>query len=329
MKKLYVNMPVGDNFGWAVCGKNMLIELNKLTEVAYVPDGFEGIKRSYKLDKMVKEITEKPNGKAYNFLAAIDNENPLRFKGDKNVGYMFWEQETIPEYLVEQLKAYDIIATGSTWNTEVVKRYGFDNVVTIHQGVDTQLFIPRERLFLEDKFVIFSGGNLEPRKAQDLVAQAVGYMQKKYPDVYLIATWCNIFAKEEENKDNFKVVAPYLNSTQTILTSLLTQSEIAKYIGNTDIGLFPNRSEGGTNLVMMEYMACGKPVIANYATGQKDVLSEDYAYLTSTSIDDIIDKLEYAYHHRDELKVKGIKAREAMIPFTWEKTAKEFLRLYE
>ena len=36
---------------------------------------------------------------------------------------------------------------------------------------------------------------------------------------------------------------------------------------NTDVGIFPSRCEAGTNLVMMEYMACGKPAIATVGTG--------------------------------------------------------------
>ena len=48
---------------------------------------------------------------------------------------------------------------------------------------------------------------------------------------------------------------------------------------NTDIGIFPNRCEGGTNLVLMEYMACAKPVIASYTSGHKDKVSNDNALL--------------------------------------------------
>ena len=33
---------------------------------------------------------------------------------------------------------------------------------------------------------------------------------------------------------------------------------------NSDVGLFSNRCEGGANLVLMECMACGKPVVTEF-----------------------------------------------------------------
>ena len=46
---------------------------------------------------------------------------------------------------------------------------------------------------------------------------------------------------------------------------------MANIYKNTDLGIFPNRCEGGTNLVLMEYMACGKPAMVSNSTGHKDV----------------------------------------------------------
>src|SRR6185295_16027949 len=44
---------------------------------------------------------------------------------------------------------------------------------------------------------------------------------------------------------------------------------------NTDVGLFLSRCEGGTNLVLMEYMACGKPAIATSYTGHADIVTDE------------------------------------------------------
>ena len=52
---------------------------------------------------------------------------------------------------------------------------------------------------------------------------------------------------------------------------------------NTDVGVFPNRCEGGTNLVLMEYMACGKPVIASCTSGHRDIVSEEMRFLLKRS----------------------------------------------
>src|SRR5262249_6208933 len=96
---------------------------------------------------------------------------------------------------------------------------------------------------------------------------------------------------------------------------------------NTDVGLFPNRCEGGTNLVLMEYMACARPAIASYNSGHKDVVTADNAALIRTmrsvileqsgqrlgtweepDLDETIERLEWAYQHRAELAEIGKRA---------------------
>ena len=332
---LYINLPVGNYYGWAVCGKNLVRELSKLTAVRYVPDKVnDTAPKDYETDKFIKSITAVPNGNKFNYLQNIENINgSMKYKGSKNVGYMFYEEEKMLPDLVELVKEFDVIATGSEWNSDVVRSHGHNNVVTIHQGVDCEIFKSIEKSIFKDQFVIFSGGKIEPRKAQDLVAYCVGLMQRKHKDVFLIASWVNLFAPDEMNQGNFKNVMSYLIPSQTVLLDIMGQNDMARYIAETDIGLFPNRCEGGTNLVMMEYMACSKPVIANYSTGQKDVLDKDYALLVEGKSDDEIvngclEQLEYIYQKRERIEDMGRKAKEAMEKFTWEKTAKEFMKIY-
>jgi glycosyltransferase involved in cell wall biosynthesis len=45
-----------------------------------------------------------------------------------------------------------------------------------------------------------------------------------------------------------------------------------------DVAVFPNRCEGGTNLVAMECMACGLPVILSRNTGHLDLIDGDNCF---------------------------------------------------
>ncbi len=113
---------------------------------------------------------------------------------------------------------------------------------------------------------------------------------------------------------------------------------------NTDIGLFPNRCEGGTNLMLMEYMACGKPVIASAQTGHADIIRHNNAFPIETytdvkvkngnpaeydgwvepNIDEIVSLLEKAYDSKEECNQKGEAAGQFLATLTWEKAAREF-----
>ncbi len=56
-------------------------------------------------------------------------------------------------------------------------------------------------------------------------------------------------------------------------------SSMARIYKNTDCALFPNRCEGGTNLVLMEYMSCGKPAIVTNSSGHRDVSNDHNAIM--------------------------------------------------
>jgi glycosyltransferase involved in cell wall biosynthesis len=132
-----------------------------------------------------------------------------------------------------------------------------------------------------------------------------------------------------------------IDPARVITLPLLPQERMAEIYRESDIGLFPNRCEGGTNLVLMEYMACGRPVIVTDATGHRDVVNEKNAFLLrqlrelninglenqiaarwhEASVDEIIAQIEYAYNHRAESIELGRKAAEDMTRWTWRRTA--------
>jgi glycosyltransferase involved in cell wall biosynthesis len=112
------------------------------------------------------------------------------------------------------------------------------------------------------------------------------------------------------------------------------------YLGS-DIGLFPNRCEGGNNMVMCEYMACGRTVIASDMTGHADVITTENAlpltrYIPrhyrhyaegvwfEPDVEEIVDLLEYAYQNRRELRLKGLRAVTDMARLSWREAARRF-----
>src|SRR4029079_1685793 len=150
-----------------------------------------------------------------------------------------------------------------------------------------------ERQYLRDSFVVFSGGTLELRKGQDVVVRAFKIVQDKFRDVVLMTAWFNPFAATHQSMRTSRLarftwsgadqatIAPHFLSengidlARTIILSPKLNFMMPRYYKQTDIGLFPSRCEGASNLVLMEYMACGKPAIATLSTGHKDILTAE------------------------------------------------------
>lgn len=382
---VYIDFPLGSVHGWGVCGKYCTRELARLTPTRMLTEDFTpeivgdalawhalsplrfpadrlaAFPRRGEVTMLDAPLLECIAGKDMMPL------NP-KIRGTRTVGYSFFEDNILqPAWVENARRYYDWVATGSSWCTQVLKDRGLERVSTVFQGVDQRVFHPREddREFFTDRFVVFSGGKIELRKGQDIVIRAYKVLQDRHEDVMLLNAWYNPWPFSVETMRSSKLIrfnlpdASYLECIGALLADngidlkrVLTlppqpNALMARAYANTDVGLFPNRCEGGTNLVLMEYMACGKPVIASNVTGHSDVVHRDNALLIEAGgitevrnkvgepianwpepdLEQTIAQLEYAYQHRDELRARGKRAAHDLAPWTWGRTASEFLRL--
>ncbi len=331
---VYICMPVGDYFGWAVCGKYIVNELSALADVRYVEGPFKEVAEATR-DKItafhVNNVSHKKVEE--NNAIVLQTMNPdftvsmPELRGKFNVGYTFFETEALDNIQIRNAKKLDMVIAGSSWCKKTLERCNIETEVIV-QGIDPVVFSHRyaEKQYLRDKFVVYSGGKFEQRKGQDIVLGAMSAFMQEHEDVVLMAHWYNIFDEKfdeilEANIKNFNIPRE-----RVIFVPPEPHYGMPHIFHNTDIGLFPNRIEGGTNLVLMEYMACGKPTIATYLTGHKDVIhSGNSVLMGDATVKEALTSLEFAYNNRDEVEAMGmVGAQDMKNNFTWQDTAWEF-----
>ncbi len=158
-----------------------------------------------------------------------------------------------------------------------------------HQGYDPVLFHPAVRRKRADgRFRVFSGGKAEYRKGQDIVLQAFARFAEHHDDAVLVAAWGSPWPGMAKNLEQTALGAPPgselglpnfrawaqragIKPHQIEIVAPRANWRMAEVYGGVDCAIFPNRAEGGTNLVAMECMACGVPCIGEESTGQCDV----------------------------------------------------------
>lgn len=334
-----VSMPSGSAHGWGVAGEHLRNEIAQLSPLEGVT--LHGI-RTVALDPFDPAVWDRIN-----------------------IGYCFFEDTiTVLEYTRQAAQQWDFIVAGSSWCEQHLRIGGVRNTATILQGVDSSTFYPGPKRDLGDRFVVFSGGKFELRKGQDLAIAAIRVFMERHADVLFSCAWYNqwpfslatmelskIISYHHREGDCLEILAETLASNgipldRVILHPLLDNQQMRQVYHNSDVGLFPNRGEGGNNLVMCEYMACGRTVIASDMTGHADVITPENALpLTSyrpyhyrhhaegvwfeASVEEILEQLEYAYTHRAELRIKGLKAVEDMARLTWHGAAAQFYSIAE
>jgi len=319
MKLHYAGQP-GQGFGWGVCNTNLRHQLSFLTELSDDADVV--------------------------FMPLADHDlNPATpARGKVNLGYCFFEYE-LGQKAAENAAKYDVVFAGSTWCVDRLKERGITNVELLIQGVNERDFPAQPKRSPDGSWRIFSGGKFEYRKGQDLVIAAFREFSRTHSDAHLVCSWFNPWPSLVSQFARISAAATmgtpemYLSQVDyfeglmwlnvididrvTILPPLRI-AEMALGMQHTDCGLFPNRCEGGTNLVMMEYLSTGRPVVANARTGHADIASAiTYPYpceldamkWANQDVDAIVAALETAYSKRNE-PFKSFAGK-----WTWEEAA--------
>lgn len=216
--------------------------------------------------------------------------------GQPSIGVLFTAQATLSLEARRRADRFALIVAGSSWNEAVLRRNGIRSVATVLQGVDTALFhpAPRGNLF-PGRFVVFSGGKLEFRKGQDLVLAAFRAFRQNHPEALLLTAWHSPWSEFAEKAVGHPGITPPARGADGTLdvvgwavangipgdaiVSVGHSANIAMphVIREADVALFPNRCEGGTNLVAMECLACGIPTILSANTGHLDLLRHGIA----------------------------------------------------
>jgi len=288
---------------------------------------------------------------------------PWDIKGTNEIGVAFICDSTIDEAARMRARHYETIICGARWNAELLLANGITNVQTVIQGIDPTLFhpAPSSGLF-KDRFVIFSGGKLELRKGQDLVVRAFRAFHQRHPDSLLVTAWHSPWSQLADLVSCLQGVAPVPKTEggQCDVTSWLRacglpvgsfidlgaipNAQMPPILREADVALFPNRCEPGTNLVAMECMACGVPVVVAANTGHAELIGDGISYPLrrqsplvlnfgemkgnppmdtsawgESDVEEMVETLEQIYTRRDEARAVGMAGSDMISQFTWKR----------
>lgn len=278
-------------------------------------------------------------------------------RGQPNVAIPFFESAVIPPENIAAAQKFDLVIAGSSWNADILAKHGIKVPVrTCLQGVDLAMFKPgRKAGHFGNRFVVFSGGKLEYRKGQDLVVAAFKRFYAKHPDALLVSAWHSPWPQIAANlAQSAQVTAvPGLKADGSLDVGgwlrasglpdaafhdmgMMPNAGSPSLMHEIDLAVFPNRCEGGTNLVAMECMASGVPVALSRNTGHLDLIVGDNCYSLDmqipigavvkrpdldgwceSSVDELLAVMERAYTDRADARRRGAAAAAFMQNWGW------------
>jgi glycosyltransferase involved in cell wall biosynthesis len=179
---------------------------------------------------------------------------------------------------------------------------GFTNVTLWSRGVDTELFRPRSKSFLDlpRPIHLYVGRVAVEKTLEDFLALdlpgsklVVGdgaelpSLQAKYPEVHFVG--------------------------------VKRGAELARYYAASDVFVFPSRTDT-FGLVLLEALACGIPVAAYPVTGPRDIIGDSGAGVLDWDL---------GHAARAALGISPELCRERALVFSWEACAKQLAALLQ
>jgi glycosyltransferase involved in cell wall biosynthesis len=188
-----------------------------------------------------------------------------------------------------------MVSTPSVENE--LRQRGFNNLVRWRRGVDTELFRPRSKEFLQ-----------LPRP----IAAYVGRLAvEKNVDAFLQMPWCGSKIVIGDGPERARLEARY---GEAVYAGFRFGEDLAAHLAAADVLVFPSLTDT-FGLVNLEAMACGVPVAAFPTTGPIDVVEDG---VTGALDPDLGKAAERA------LRVDSRACRDRALQSSWTACTREF-----
>lgn len=255
--------------------------------------------KSIKSKKCIR-VLEHPMNHVLTWMNMMNDEYDL-FSDDKVFKNSLFTTDMINRMLAEY-KEVDYINVLSSFSRKTFLDNGIssEKILVTPLGVDTELFRPLSNQGPNfEKFKILFVGRLELLKGCHYLLKAMNELA--LPDVELILVG-KIFPELETILEMYKGSYTYLGTK--------SNTELIALYQQCDVFILPSIQES-FGLVLLEAMACGKPVIATDHTGAVDFVNnyENGFVVPIRSSEHLSRKIQYLYENREHCFKMGLNAR--------------------
>ena len=274
------------------------------TDIVHVPTGFFVV---HKLPKYAKVIT------------TVHDINPIS-ADTKNLSYFLkdklWRYMALKRGMKYNLQVSDAIITNSSQTKDEVINLGFDKqkVFVVNLGIDNRFSNPKVTVTKTDKFNVGYIGSFAINKNINFILES----SKQLKDKVIFSLWgakTYYYQKLVKRAADLKTVK---------FMGFVPEDKIVDIYDSFNLFVFPSLYEG-FGLPILEAQSRGLPVIIyKYAKIPKEVRKYCFEAESSEHMAQIIEDLKENGYNEKLRK----KAMEYARSFTWERCARETLKVY-
>ena len=228
-------------------------------------------------------------------------------------------------------KATKVVADSQVTKRDLVQHLGVpeERISVVYAGIDHRLFKPTSLRLVDYPYILFVGSE-HPRKNFAGLVESFSRLknQGEFRDLKLVKVGRAGRPEAKFRKRTLQAVKELGLSNEVVFTDYVAREDLPAYYSGAECFILPSFYEG-FGFTPLEAMACGCPVVVSNAASLPEVVGEAAIQVNPHDIDDIARALRRALTDEQlkrELIAKGLEQAKR---FSWEKTARGTLRVYE
>lgn len=176
--------------------------------------------------------------------------------------------------------------------------FGFSNVAVINNPVDTDFFHPEKSVTKSRCCQLLTIGRLETEKGIDILLEALSHLEIPFE--------LRIGGSGSKEQEYRRLCSSLHLDEKVTWLGELSRAEVKKEMQRCSFYILPSRYETFGN-VLIEAMACGKPVVATKCGGPEDIVTGKVGYFSTIHAQDLsaqISSMMNDYHLFDANKIR-------------------------
>jgi phosphatidylinositol alpha-mannosyltransferase len=212
---------------------------------------------------------------------------------------------------------------------EYVNRHLPGDYHIIPNGIDTEHFRfdgPVRKEFTDGKLNILFVGRLERRKGLGYLLNACAEIKRNFTNFRLIVVGPGTVLRLRYEK----LIEEMSLTNHVVFTGFVPSTELPSYYRSADIFCAPATGGESFGIVLLEAMACGKPVIATSIQGYASVLADgDEGLLVPPKDDEALAQALLSLLHDKSLRLQmGDKGKIKAEKYSWPNVAQQVMDYY-
>lgn len=215
--------------------------------------------------------------------------------------------------------AHYIIAVSPALQHKIID-LDLQNSVCIPNLTDEEFFKPTLTVPDKGQIILFMLGRMVEQKGVPILLNALNKLSDNQIKLRI--------GGDGENIDEYKNIASKLNLRNVSWLGLLNRTEVRNELQQCHILVLPSLHEN-LPLVLLEAIACGKPIIATKCGGPESIVNEDNGLLAEVGdSDDLAHKISWMIDHYDRYRPEIIRA-DFMNRFSQKVVGNQIMELYK